>query len=98
MILPGAFHLLQSTGSNHDLLFLHSVHREAYLHPKTLWSNNTDMFSVTVVLSDIMISFLKAKLLSNIINDLIRRKIVECCNKIITKEIILNSKLLPVKT
>lgn len=69
MILPGAFHLLQSTGSNHDLLFLHSVHKEAYLHPKIQWSNKADMFSVTAVFSDIIISFLKAKLLSNIIND-----------------------------
>jgi len=69
MVLPGAFHLLQSTESNHDLLFLHSVHKEAYLHPKIQWSNKTGMFSVIVVFFDIMIRFLRAKLLSNIINN-----------------------------
>lgn len=69
MILPGAFHLLQSTESNHDLLFLLSVRREAYLPPRTLWSNKTDMFSAAVAFPDIMISFLKENLLYIIIKD-----------------------------
>lgn len=68
MILPGAFHLLQSTESNHDLLFLLSVYKVAYLHPKKLWSKKMGMFSITAVFHDILITFLKEKLLSNIID------------------------------
>lgn len=65
MILPGAFHLLQSTGSSHGLPSLHSVHKAAYLHPKTQWSKKPDMFGITVIFSFIMISFREAKLISN---------------------------------
>lgn len=64
-ILPGAFHLLQSTGSNHGPPSLHSAHRAAYLHPKTQWSAKTDMFGITVMFSDVLISFCEAKLISN---------------------------------
>lgn len=68
MILPGAFHLLQSTESNHDLLFLLSVRKVACLRPKKLWSKKMGMFSITVVFHDILIRFLKEKLLGNLID------------------------------